>query len=96
MKSKIKPKFRLDYGNEAVKLKDVRMDEIKVRITTFLDLDVIDMLKARAGDLGMGYQTFLNTFLREVLLNEPGILTRLKRIEKALAGRKAKQKGAKR
>lgn len=88
MKTKGKNK-KFEYGNVEVNLKDVRPEEIKIRITTFLDLDVVEKLKANAKDLGMGYQTFLNSYLRESILNEPGVLTRLKRIEKALTGKGA-------
>ena len=86
-KNKIKSKAK--YGAVDVDLKDVRPEEVKIRITTFLDLDVLEKLKAHAKDLGMGYQTYLNTFLRESILNEPGVLTRLKRIEKAILSRGA-------
>ncbi len=88
-KGKGKANSKLAYGSVGVNLKDVRSDEVKVRITTFLDLDVLEKLKEQAKDLGMGYQTFLNTFLRESILNEPGVLTRLKRIEKAILGKGA-------
>jgi uncharacterized protein (DUF4415 family) len=86
-KDKIKSKIK--HGDVEVDLKNVRSDEVKVRITTFLDLDVLEKLKAHAKDLGMGYQTFLNSFLRESILDEPGVLTRLKRIEKAILGKGA-------
>jgi uncharacterized protein (DUF4415 family) len=86
-KDKLKTKIR--HGDVDVNLKDVHPREVKVRITTFLDLDVLEKLKDHAKELGMGYQTFLNTFLRESILNEPGVLTRLKRIEKAILGKGA-------
>ncbi|MGZ3723542.1 MAG: BrnA antitoxin family protein, partial [Bdellovibrionales bacterium] len=77
---------KVKYGDVDAGLANVRPDEIKVRITTFLDLDVLETLKAQAKEIGMGYQTYLNTFLRETVLNEPGVITRLKRIEKAILG----------
>ena len=80
---------KIKYGKVDVDLSNVKPDEIKVRITTFLDSDVLEALKAQAKDLGTGYQTFLNSFLRESLLKEPGVLTRLKRIEKAILGKGA-------
>ena len=88
-KRKNKSDSKIKYGDVDVDLKNVKSEEIKVRITTFLDLDVLNTLKAQAKDLGTGYQTFLNTFLRETLLKEPGVLTRLKRIEKAIVGKGA-------
>jgi uncharacterized protein (DUF4415 family) len=89
IKRKDKAVAKIEYGDVDIDLKKVKPDEVKVRITTFLDLDVVEKLKANAKDLGMGYQTFLNTFLRESILNEPGVLTRLKRIEKAILGKGA-------
>ncbi len=83
MKSK---KNNIKYGNVEVDLKNVAPEEIKVRITTFVDSDILQALKVQAKELGIGYQTFLNTFLREALLKEPGVITRLIRIEKALKG----------
>jgi uncharacterized protein (DUF4415 family) len=90
-KNKARDKFKtkIKHGDVDIDLKDLQSHEVKVRITTFLDLDVLEKLKAHAKDLGMGYQTFLNTFLRESILNEPGVLTRLKRIEKAILGKGA-------
>ena len=88
-KGKNKSDSKIKYGDVDVDLKNVKPEEIKVRITTFLDLDVLETLKTQAKDLGTGYQTFLNTFLRETLLKEPGVLTRLKRIEKAIVGKGA-------
>jgi uncharacterized protein (DUF4415 family) len=88
-RGKNKIKAKIQHGNVDVDLKNVRPEEVKVRITTFLDLDVLEKLKDHAKDLGMGYQTYLNTFLRESILNEPGVLTRLKRIEKAILGKGA-------
>ncbi len=86
MKTKVAKSKKADikYGNVAVDLKNIAPEEIKVRITTFMDSDILQVLKAQAKELGVGYQTFLNTFLRETLLKEPGVITRLKRIEKAL------------
>ena len=37
----------------------------KVRITTYLDTDVLDLLKARAVSENKGYQTVLNELLRK-------------------------------
>ncbi len=47
-----KSEFKKKYGDADLDLKNVRPEEIKVRITTFLDLDVLETLKAQAKDLG--------------------------------------------
>lgn len=39
----------------------------KLRVTTFLDRDVVMWLKVRALEERMGYQTLLNRFLREAI-----------------------------
>jgi predicted DNA binding CopG/RHH family protein len=44
--------------------------EQKVRITTFIDGDILDELKAQASKEGLGYQTLLNQYLRSSVLKE--------------------------
>ena len=70
MKTKIMKNKKADikYGNVAADLKKITPEEIKVRITTFIDSDILQALKAQGKELSVGYQTFLNTFLRETLL----------------------------
>lgn len=85
----MKTKSKVRYGKVDVDLSNIKPEEIKIRITTFLDSDVLEALKAHSKELGTGYQTYLNSFLREALLKEPGVLTRLKRIEKAILGKGA-------
>jgi uncharacterized protein (DUF4415 family) len=45
----------------------------KTRITTYLDSDVVDWLKARGEEEHKGYQTILNELLRKQLVPEPPI-----------------------
>ena len=49
----------------------------KIRITTFIDLDLIKMLKIEASQTGKKYQTLLNEKLRQVLFEEEKIKTTL-------------------
>lgn len=57
----------------------------KVRVTTFLDEDVLKALKETAQSSGTRYQTLLNQLLREALIGDTGtILERLERLEKAV------------
>jgi len=42
----------------------------KTRITLWLDNEVIDAFRERAGSKGVGYQTEINRVLREVLSGE--------------------------
>lgn len=62
----------------------------KVRITTFIDLDILEALKAIAKKQGRGYQTLLNETLRKVVLGEKAsvenellekLISRIERLE---------------
>lgn len=67
--------------------------EIKVRITTYLDQDVLTALRQVALDSGAKYQAVLNQILRAGLLGEQkGLLARVSRLEKAVF--KSKKKAA--
>lgn len=89
MKTKSKKKRDIVYGNVKIDLKNVQKHEFKMRVTTYIDLDVLEALKEQAKQMGMGYQTYLNSYLREKILKEAGVLTRLDRIEKAISGKSA-------
>lgn len=79
----------IEYGNVEVDLKDLKNSEIKARITTMLDKDVLLTLKKNAKALGVRYQSYLNQHLRETLLNEKGLLTRIDKLEKAVLKKQA-------
>ena len=53
----------------------------KVRITSFIDGDVLLELKSRAEQQGTKYQTLLNQLLRDALKGSESVTERLKRIE---------------
>jgi len=50
-------------------LKAPRKD-VKIRVNTFIDLDVYDALNAEAETSGEKYQTLLNKYLRAVVFKE--------------------------
>ena len=73
----------------------------KMRITTLVDADVLDELKRRSKNLGIGYQTYLNELLRESLFGPNSsekseilelrdtlsdVLNRLEKVEKEKTG----------
>lgn len=60
-------------------------EKTKVRITTFLDLDVLTELKKRAASSGWKYQTLLNQMVRESLFKEKSIEHDLNRIKRRLS-----------
>ena len=54
----------LSYGFAEVDLSALKADEVKIRISTFLDEDVLLGLKKIATHRGTRYQTLMNTVLR--------------------------------
>ena len=69
------------------KLADNEFDKknTKVRITTFIDIDLIEKLKEEAALSGKKYQTLLNEKLREILLEEETIKSTLSNINQRLS-----------
>lgn len=57
----------LKDANEAL---SAHPKDVKVRVTTMIDADVLEELRAMAEREGVGYQTLLNLKLREVILGE--------------------------
>jgi len=75
------------YGNVELDDDEFSAKNTKVRVTTFIDVDVVSELKKRATSLGIGYQTLLNQKLREVVFGESAgsmeeIISRLEELEK--------------
>jgi len=56
----------------------------KVLTSIRLDKEVIETAKKIASNEGIGYLTWINKKLREVLLNEKGLEKRIERIESIL------------
>ena len=66
MKPTKKKKTKL--GNVTLPDDAFNAKETKFRVTMFLDLDVLDAIRARAKDRGLPYQTFINQVLRDLVL----------------------------
>lgn len=49
---------------------DINTKNVKVKITTFIDLDIIEELKIQASKEGEKYQTLLNKYLRACVFKE--------------------------
>lgn len=61
----------------------------KVRITTYLDDDVLKKLREVADNSASKYQSVLNQILRDYLLEEKtGLLARIEKLEKAVFKKK--------
>lgn len=58
--------------------------EVKVSKTFRLDPDVLEWLEKQGEEEGMGYQTFLNWFLRKQMLVKASIEDRVTKLEKAV------------
>lgn len=58
-----------EYDNEqfSAELETELAKPTKVRITTFIDADIVGFLKGQASVAGVGYQTLLNETLREAI-----------------------------
>jgi len=69
---------------------EFEVKNIKLRISMFLDLDVLDAVKKAAKKQGnIGYQTLINQKLRDVFLNEESVEDRLSRLEEAVLKKRA-------
>ncbi|WII71650.1 BrnA antitoxin family protein [Bdellovibrio sp. 22V] len=80
--------MRKEYDfSKAKKAKPVK--ETKVLKTIRLDSDVLEWLEQEAEKQGMGYQTFLNWFLRKSMEPQNSIEERLSKLEKAVFSKKA-------
>lgn len=62
----------------------------KIRVTTYLDKDVLEALKKLASKSGGKYQTVLNQMLRQIVFDEATtIVDRLRKLEKAVFNKRA-------
>lgn len=64
--------------------KGKKVKEIKVSKTFRLDPDVLEWLESKAAEEGMGYQTYLNWFLRKTMLSSKSLEDRLDDLEQAV------------
>lgn len=58
------------FTDDAYKAMSAPRSEQKIRITTMVDADILDELKAQAKKKNTKYQTLLNDTLRDVLFGE--------------------------
>ena len=75
----------IDGGKDIIGSEPVTDDEVKIRITTWIDADILHSLKKEAEKRKIGYQTLLNQRLRSAVLNEEDPLqVRVEKLEKAM------------
>jgi len=84
-----KKKKSISYGNVDLDHDEFSPKYEKIRITTFVDLDIITSLKKKSKKLGVGYQTLLNDILRKSVIGNESprvdledIVSRLENLEK--------------
>lgn len=91
MNTKTKKKD-IQYGDIEVDLPSTwNSSETKVRITTFLDEDLLIKIKKEAKIQGKKYQSLLNEKLREIFMGEKSLETRLKKLEEEVFKKKMAQ-----
>lgn len=84
MKSTKKRIKKIEYGSvEAPQGFDDPKNH-KVRVTMWLDGDLLQELKKRASEVGAGYQTYTQKVLRDSVFEKESFEKRLEKVEKAL------------
>jgi uncharacterized protein (DUF4415 family) len=76
---------KIKYGKkDLLNESDLDPKNHKVRITSFIDGDILVELKVRAEQQGTKYQTLLNQLLRQALKESASMAERLKKLEDAV------------
>ncbi len=72
------------FKGPSLKASDLR--NAKIRITTYLDKDILENLRQVAEDSGSKYQTVLNHILKDYLFGQKkGLVARISKLEKAVS-----------
>jgi predicted DNA binding CopG/RHH family protein len=78
-------KNKIRYGTkDHLSEEDFLPENIKQRISIFLDMDVLEKVKAQAQKEGLKYQTYINQMLRKLTSDRPSLEERMQRIEQTL------------
>lgn len=62
--------FRKNFDKDMKKALNASKREVKIRVNTFIDLDIYEALNDEADRTGQKYQTLLNKYLRAAVLKE--------------------------
>ena len=85
--AKKKKKGKINYGNVNIDPEEFNPRNVKIRVTMFVDEEVLDAFRAAAEKHGVGYQTLMNQKLRESLQGlDKTIVDRVAALEIALSG----------
>jgi uncharacterized protein (DUF4415 family) len=78
-------KSKIQYGEkDLLSEEDFHPKNVKQRISIFLDMDVLEKLKAQAKKEGLKYQTFINQLLRKFTSDQASLEQRVRKIEETL------------
>ena len=83
-------KKKISYGK--VDISDEDFKNAKIRVTAFVDLDVVKALKREAGEKGAKYQTLMNQKLRDAVFGKQidnHLRDEIREIVKAELGKKS-------
>ena len=80
IKGKVKSKSQVE---KALK------EQQKVLTSIRLDKGIVELAKKRAAEEGIGYLTWLNKRMREVVLNEESLEDRVRKLERVVFKKKA-------
>jgi uncharacterized protein (DUF4415 family) len=69
-KNKSKRGKKIQYGSVEIPTDAFESRNVKMRVTAFIDEDIIDGLKKRATAKGTKYQTLMNQLLREAVFGK--------------------------
>ncbi len=84
MKSTKKKNKKISYGAVEAPEGFDNPKNHKVRVTMWMDGDLLEALKKHAEEVGAGYQTLAQKLLRDAISETESFAARLERIEKAL------------
>lgn len=62
--------FHDDFARDIKKALNAPKRDAKIRVNTFIDLDIYEALNDEAEETGQKYQTLLNKYLRAAVLKE--------------------------
>lgn len=82
----MKSEYDFSKAKKGKSAKDIK--DLKVIKTIRLDLDILNWLEAESEKQGMGYQTYLNWFLRKSMEANESFEERLKKLEQAVFKKK--------
>ena len=60
----------MNFSKDKLVEKDLEDSQGKARVTMYLDMDVLTLIRNEAQNLHIGYQTYINQILREIFITQ--------------------------